>query len=313
MAELIKKADPMSEPLVTAVILNTNRREDTLACLESLHRQSYPNLSIIVLDNASTDGSNEAVRAQYPRVQIIKLEQNLGYAGNNNVGIETAVQQGAQWVFVLNEDVILAEDAVSHLVSQAMEDPQVGMVGPMVYHYEHPEVIQSAGGVLTSNWLSQHAGQNEPDQGQYAQTRYVDWLSGCAILVRREAVEQSGMLDVRFFYYWEETEWCVRVRKDGWKILFVPGSKIWHKGVQVDYKPGPNVTYYWTRNWLLLLAKHHAPLRAWVYAFFWTTRNLLSWTLQPKWRSMREHRSAMWQGAMDFFRKRWGMRSVSNR
>jgi GT2 family glycosyltransferase len=303
----------MSDPLVIAVILNTNRREDTLACLESLHRQDYPRLEIIVLDNACSDGSNEAIRAQYPRVQIISLEDNLGYAGNNNTGIQAAVSQGADWVYILNEDIVLAEDSVRRLVEAAESDPRVGMAGPMVYHHEHPEVIQSAGGELTRFWLSRHSGQNQPDQGQYSSTRPVDWVSGCAILARRDVIEQCGPLDARFFYYWEETEWCVRARRAGWTVLFVPEAKIWHKGVQVDYQPSPNVTYYWTRNWFLLMAKHHAPFYAWGYAYFTTLRSLLAWTVKPKWRAMGAHRGAMWQGAMDFFHKRYGMRTLGSR
>jgi GT2 family glycosyltransferase len=299
-----------TDPLVITVILNTNRREDTLACLASLHKQDYPNLKTIVLDNACTDGSNEAIRAAYPQVEILSLGQNLGYAGNNNAGIRAAMQQGAEWVFVINEDIVLAADAIRCLVDQAQPDPSIGIAGPMVYHFDQPQVIQSAGGLMDGSWQAWHRGQNEPDQGQFSQPGLVAWISGCAILVRRPVIEKLGMLDERFFYYWEETEWCVRTRKDGWKIQFVPQAKIWHKGVQVDYRPGPNVTYYATRNRLLLLSKHHAPLPAWAVALGQITRTLLSWSLRPQWRSMRAHRDAMWQGARDFFRKRWGMRTV---
>ena len=300
----------MAEPLVIAVILNTNHREDTLACLGSLQRQDYGNLRVIVLDNASTDGSVEAIQCQYPAVQIIGLTQNLGYAGNNNTGIQAAVAQGADWVYVMNEDIVLAEDSIRQLVCQSQMDPRVGMAGPLVYHFTQPTVVQSAGGWMSRTWQSFHYGQNEPDQGQFTQPRPVDWISGCAILVRREVIEQAGMLDERFFYYWEETEWCVRAARHGWKLLFVPQSKIWHKGVQVDYAPSPNVTYYWTRNWFLLLAKHRAPLTAWLYACLTIGRNLLVWTLKPKWRSKRGHRDAMWQGTLDFLQSRWGMRPV---
>ena len=129
-------------------------------------------------------------------------------------------------------------------------------------------------------------------------------------MVRRAVIEQLGALDERFFYYWEETEWCVRASKNGWTILHVPQAKLWHKGVQRDYRPGPSVTYYSTRNHFLLLAKHNAPLRGWLVAWSDTLRTLISWTVKPRWRSMRAHRDAMWQGTRDFLRCRWGMRSV---
>ncbi len=298
----------MRQPLVVTVILNTNRREDTLACLESLRRVSYSNHRVIVLDNASTDGSVEVIRSSYPAARVIPLEQNLGYAGNNNVGIRLALEQGAGWVFVLNEDTVVDSACISHLVEVGESDPATGIVGPLVYHYDEPDIIQSAGGILDGRWNSIHTGQNEKDCGQFSRPRKVDWISGCAILVRREVIEQVGGLDERFFYYWEETEWCVRARRKGWQIFHVPAAKIWHKGVQRNYQPSPNVTYYATRNRFLLLSKHQAPLRVWAGSILQTARTLASWTVKPKYRFLRDHREAMMQGTMDFLRHRWGAR-----
>ena len=119
----------MSQPHVVTVILNTNRREDTLACLASLHRGDYPKHTIIVLDNASTDGSVEAVRQSFPAVEILSLAENRGYAGNNNVGIEAALARGADWVFVLNEDTLLATDCLTQLVAIGESDARIGIVG----------------------------------------------------------------------------------------------------------------------------------------------------------------------------------------
>ena len=141
----------------------------------------------------------------------------------------------------------------------------------------------------------------------------MDWVSGCALLIRREVIEQVGMLDASFFYYWEETEWCLRAREHGWKIVHVPQAKIWHKGVQRDYRPSPSVTYYRNRNKFLMMSKHHAPLRVWIYTWFDTIKTLLSWSLRPRWRDMRSHRDAMWQGVVDFMNHRWGMRPQSTK
>ena len=296
--------------MVVTIILNTNRRDDTLECLNSLHQSSYPSNKIIVLDNHSTDGSVGAIQAGFPDVQVVNLSANLGYAGNNNVGIEEALSNGADWIFVLNEDTILDPACISRLVEAGERDLQTGVVGPMVYHHDEPDVIQSAGGMLGPNWISIHLAKNEKDVGQFNQPHGVDWISGCAIMVRRAAIERVGMIDARFFYYWEETEWCIRIGRAGWKILHVPDAKIWHKGVQRNYRPKPSVTYYSTRNHLLLLAKHNAPLRVWVFAWIQMVRTLTSWTVKPKWRSMHEHRNAMWRGIQDFLHRRWGQMSV---
>jgi len=293
-------------PLVACVILNTNRREDTLECLRSLKAGTYANARTIVLDCQSTDGSVEAIRSAFPDVRILELERNLGYAGNNNVGIRAALDEGARWVFVLNEDTVVSPDCLARLMETGMSDPRIGIVGPVVYHHDEPDVIQSAGGGLTRMWEGFHLGQNERDEGQIRDVRPVQWISGCAILVRREVIDSAGTLDERFFIYWEETEWCVRAAKAGWLIVRVPGAKVWHKGVQRHYRPRPSVTYYSTRNRLLLLKKHSAPAAARVIAWAQILRTLASWSVRPKWRHMRPHRDAMWRGAVDFLRSRWG-------
>lgn len=295
-----------SHPLVISVILNTNRREDTLQCLASLHRGSYPNHGIIVLDNHSSDGSVEAIRKFHPDVQIIELNDNLGYTGNNNVGIRAALEQGADWVFVLNEDIILDPDCLKKLVEVGESDPRIGILGPLVYHHDEPTVIQSAGGMLGRYWQSIHLGKNELDQGQFGIPHPVEWISGCAILVRRQAIKQAGMLDEDFFIYWEETEWCIRIAREGWKIFHVPQARIWHKGVQRNYDPKPSFTYYGTRNHLFTLAKHKAPFRAWFYTGFQLIRTITSWTIKPRWHFKREHRDAIWRGIMDFLHHHTG-------
>lgn len=303
----------VDQPLVVTVILNTNRCDDTLETIASLERGRYSNQKIIVLDNASTDGSIQAIRARHAQVHLIELEENLGYAGNNNVGIQKALDIGADWVFVLNEDTLMDADCLPQLIAVGEVDPRIGILGPMVYHHNEPDIIQSAGGVIDRDWQALHRGQNQPDQGQYQIPQEVDWVSGCAILVRRAVIEQVGMIDPRFFYYYEETEWCVRARKAGWKAVHVPAAKLWHKGVQRNYKPGPNVTYYETRNRFLLFSKHGAPALAWIKIWKFIIGTLISWTFKPRWRDMREHRDAMWQGTMDFLNQRWGMRRISNK
>lgn len=296
----------MLQPLVFIVILNTNRRDDTLACLDSLSKSIYQNLRILVLDNKSTDGSVEAIQSAFPNVQIINLSQNLGYAGNNNIGIEEAIKRGADWILVLNEDTILDPCCMEELIKVGESDPKIGILGPMVYHYDEPAVIQSAGGLLGKYWQSQHLGQNEADRGQFKDPHQVEWISGCAILVRKSAIEQAGMLDANFFIYWEETEWCIRISRSGWKIVQVPAAKIWHKGVQRNYQPKPSFTYYGTRNHLLTLMKHNAPLAVRLFAWLQIIRTLISWTIKPKWRDKRKHRNAMWKGVVDFLHRRWG-------
>jgi len=296
----------ITQPLVYIVILNNNHRDDTLACLRSLSQNTYTNITLVVLDNNSSDDSVEAIRSTYPDSQIIILTENLGYAGNNNIGMEEAVKQGADWILVLNEDTIVDQGCIMNLVSVGESDPKIGIIGPMVYHHDEPGVIQSAGGMLGKYWQSQHLGKNEKDTGQFESSHAVEWVSGCAIMIRREVIEQIGMFDTEYFLYWEETEFCIRAREGGWKIVNAPKAKLWHKGVRRDYQPSPYVTYYLTRNHLLTLKKHNAPV--WVKFYTWLQywRTLISWSVRPKWQYMYEHRNAMWRGMVDFFWRRWG-------
>jgi len=293
-------------PFIVVIILNTNRRYDTLECLKSVTSNNYPSYRVIVLDNASTDGSVEAIQNEFSNVQIVKLEKNLGYTGNNNVGFQKALEQGADWVLVLNEDTTMAPDCIDLLVKAGERDEKIGIVGPMVYHYDEPEVIQSAGAEMDRLWKSRHRGMNEDDQGQFSQSREVDWVSGCALLIRRKVLEHLGRFDERFFYYNEEVDLCFRARRSGWKVLFDPEAKLWHKGVQRKYSPSPSVTYYDTRNYLLFLEKNDAPIRVKFFTWVDYLKRLVSWSIRPRWRSKRLHRDAMWHGMVDYINRRWG-------
>jgi GT2 family glycosyltransferase len=300
----------MTPARVAVVILNTNKRVDTLACLDSLAASTWPALDLIVLDNQSSDGSVEAIRAAHPSVTVVPLTSNRGYAGNNNVGIDLAMARGADWVFVLNEDTIVDPRCIEQLVRYGEQQPQAGVLGPLVLHHDEPTVIQSAGGWFDARWQAGHLGQNEEDRGQFAGPRAVDWISGCGILVRREVIAAVGAIDERFFYYWEETEWCLRARRAGWTIALVPAARLWHKGVTRHYQPSPNVSYYHTRNHLLLMRTHGAPASRLALEVFGTVRTLVSWSVRPKWRHLRDHRRAVMEGLRDFVRQRWGQRGV---
>lgn len=298
------------DPLVYTIIISNNRRDDLLACLLSLQEAGCADQRVCVLDNGSTDGSVEAIRALFPDVEVMALPRNLGYAGNNNVGIAHALQKGADWVFLLNDDTVLAPGCLSALLELGEKDVGIGAVGPLVLHYEDRDVIQSAGGMMDVFLRPTHLAANQPALCAPTEAGPVDWISGCALLVRAAAIREAGMMDERYFLYWEETEWCLRIRSAGWRIVMEPQARLWHKGVQIDYRPAPWVAYYFTRNRLLTLAKHRAPLGAWLVAYTEILRTLASYTVRRQWRPQRAHRDAMWAGFVDFHRGRFGARQA---
>ena len=299
--------EAVTAPRVTVLILNRDRREDTLACLESLLPNPYPSLDVVLLDNASSDGSAAAVRAAHAGdVTVIETGGNLGYAGGNNVGIRYALEHGADFILLLNEDTIVDPTFIVRLVEAAGAEPRAGFLGPLVYHHNEPGLIQSAGGVITADWRIYHRAQNEPDRGQYREPYEADWVTGCAILMRASAVRRVGMLDPAFFIYSEEVDWCVRARRAGFRGLVVPAARIWHKGVRRDYAPSPRITYLSSRNHLRLLVKHGAGGTVVARAMAQNLRTLASWSVRPRWRHKRAHRNALARAMFDFCRGAFG-------
>ena len=317
-------------PGVTIVVLNWNGLTDTLACLESLSHLDYPSYEVVVVDNGSSDGSAAQIRSRFPRegslVTLIENDANMGFTGGNNIGLRRALDGGggavldestanrlldepAAYALLLNNDTEVAPDFLRLLVEAAEADLSVGAVGPTIYYYDQPRVIWATSGEIEQRrGRTRMAGLDERDDGQFGQeVRDVDFVTGCAMLVRREVMEDVGLLDERFFAYYEEAEWCVRMRKAGWRIVHVPRAHMWHKISPSARADSPLVHYYMTRNRLLFLKTSGAGWRAWLHTLLAEyLRTLLSWTLRLKWRDKRLHRQVMLQAIIDALRGRWG-------
>jgi GT2 family glycosyltransferase len=293
---------------VAIIVLNWNGLKDTLACLASLKRLDYSAYEVVVIDNGSTDNSVEMIRVTHPWVTLIETGENLGYVGGNNRGLEYARQTGADYGLLLNNDTEVSPNFLNLLVEAAEQDPTVGIVGPTIYYFDEPEVIWSAGGAI--DWQQGDTamiGLNQVDRGQFGQLpRPVQFVTGCALLIKMRIVGQVGLLDDRFFAYYEETEWCVRVSRAGFQILHVPQAKIWHKISLVAREASPQVHYYMIRNRLLFLKLSQAGLVSRVSILFHYGRILLSWSLKPKWRHKAPQRQAMVRAILDYGRGRFG-------
>lgn len=305
----------MSElPHVFVVILNWNGLADTLECLESLACLDYPSYEALVVDNGSTDGSVPVIRECFPTVTVLENDENLGYTGGNNVGLRHALAHESSYALLLNNDTVLAPDFLRLLVEAVESNPDAGIAGPMVYYYDRSDLIWSAGGAIDwrrgETWM---VGLGTPDAGQFGIVpREVDFVTGCALLVKRAVVEQVGLLDERFFAYYEEGEWCVRARRAGFKIVHVPQAKIWHK-IPLDARSrSPLVHYYMTRNRLLFLKATGVGPRVWVHVLLGEyLRTLVSWSVKAQWRHKRPLRMAMLRAIADAGRGRWGKQPIA--
>lgn len=220
----------MPEPLVWAVVVNWNGRDFVGPCLRTLLASSYGNLRVVVVDNASSDGSADMVKNVFPAVRVVRNRENRGYAAAANDGIKLAMSEGAEYVLVLNNDIEIDEGAVGAMVRAAMERPRAAFVGPLIYYADRPEVIWSAGGRV-SYWTGdiRHIGIREEDRGQYGEVTEVDYLTGCALLASARAVSEVGFMDESYFMYNEDTDWCARARERGYSVLLAPRAKLWHK------------------------------------------------------------------------------------
>lgn len=305
-----------SYPKVAIIILNWNGLADTLACLASLQKLDYPDCRLVVVDNGSTDGSAAAIRAAYPHLTLVETGDNLGFVGGNNIGLEYAREMSAGYALLLNNDTEVAPDFLRRLVEAAEANPAAGMAGPTIYYFDRPDVIWSAGGAINRRrGCTRMVGLDELDGGQFGLLpRPVDFVTGCALLVKMTVVERVGPLDPRFFAYYEEAEWCVRAARAGFTILHVPRARVWHKISPVAREASPQVHYYMTRNRLLFLRLAQMGLPPWLYTLFFDYgRTLLSWTLKPGWQHKSAQRRAMWQALMDFGRGRFGRVTVTRR
>lgn len=293
-------------PPVMIVVLNWNRLADTVACLESLSCLDYPARQIVVVDNGSDDGSVEAIRERFPAVALIENEENLGYAAGNNKGVAYALQAGVNFILILNNDTLVDPEMLAHLIAVAEANPQVGAVGPKIYYHAQPGRIWFAGGAI--NWqgmFTANVGMDEEDRGQFEEVKPVDFLPGCALLIKRAAWEDIGPFDSRFFMYWEETDWCARARQAGYDLLFVPQARMWHKVSPVDQSESPRILYYMTRNRFLFLHKN-LPFPRKVIVLIRCSWGVFRTVIGFLRRGKREQAKAVVRGGADFLRGRFG-------
>lgn len=237
-------------PRVYCVILHGSQipsgRELLMDTLESVMRMTYPDFTVVVVDNGSLDGSREIVRTAFPRVTLIENGRNLGFGGGNNVGIEFALKQGAAWVFLLNDDVKVEPGLLSELMGVALSDARIGMLSPKIYYYSQPTKFWYAGG--TVNYFTgvvSHRGLRQEDRGQYGLVEDTEYITGCAMLMRRELLEKVGMFDPEYFpIYSEDADLSVRSQRAGWRLVYVGQAKMWHK---VSASSGGGMTAFKTQ------------------------------------------------------------------
>jgi GT2 family glycosyltransferase len=291
---------------VGIVVLNWKQIDDTLACLSSLQHLDYPAYTVVVVDNGSADGSPALIRENFCDVALIENSRNLGFAAGNNIGIRQLLNSGVEYVLLLNNDTEVAADLVRRLVDEAEADERIGILGPKIYYHGSANVIWSAGGTLSALGEPGHLRVDEIDDGSFESTQDVDYVTGCAILVKRSLIERIGLLDERFFIYFEEAEWCARARRAGFRVVYVPQARMWHKIAMNERQHSRRYTYLMSRNRLLYLRCSGAGWWVSLRAIFALMRTAAGWSMRPRYHEMRGLSTAILHGIADFLVGRFG-------
>jgi GT2 family glycosyltransferase len=221
----------MNFPRVAVILLNWNGYIDTIDCIESLKKVMYPNFEIIVVDNASSGDDVKILTGKYgDYIHVIANDRNWGFPEGCNIGMRCAVEKGADYIMLLNNDVVVDSRFMSTLVETAESDKSIGMVASKIYYYYFPNRIQYIGGKI--NWLLGINGtyiNDQEDHGQYEKPIEQDYVPATSCIVSREVIDKVGYLDPVYFFAIEEFDYCTRIKRAGFRVILQPASKIWHK------------------------------------------------------------------------------------
>lgn len=310
MVPVAPEAGPQIMTKISVVIVNWNGYADTAVCLASLEKldKRGAGVDVVVVDNGSTNDSVARLSKAFPSVTILRLDENLGFTGGNNVGIQYALKRGADYVWLLNNDTVVDSKALS--LMDAFKDDGVGIAGSKIYfspgHEYHADrykkneqgrVFWFAGGLVDwANVYASHRGVDEVDAGQYDTPEDTMFVTGCSMMLRRSVLEKIGLLDDKFYLYLEDLDICLRAKTAGYRLLYYPKSVVWHVNAGSSGGAGsPIHDYYITRNRLLIGMR---------YAAFRTKLALLREAVQFLLRGNAEKKQAV----RDFVSGRWGKR-----
>jgi GT2 family glycosyltransferase len=265
MSELDHQTSSSSTiPLVSIITVNYNGLEDTRQLLDSLiqviHSVSY---EIIIVDNGSRVDEAAQLQAEFPSVIAIRSDKNLGFAGGNNLGIQVA---NGRYLFFINNDTFIREDHLDSLLEQFQTDASVAGISPKILFSEPPHRIQFAGYTdLTKITLRNRiVGINELDDGRWDNPAQTPFLHGCAMILKRSAIDAVGFMPEIYFLYYEELDWCKSFTRSGYRLLYVPTVVVYHKGSKSTGQDSPLKTYYMTRNRMLFAQRNTSGVQKYI-------------------------------------------------
>lgn len=247
--------DSLKNPLISVVTVNYNHSSDTIEFLESIYKSSYKNFEIIVVDNGSEPGDAELIKEKFNDITLYRLEKNIGFAPANNIGIRNS---NGDYILSINNDMVVEEDFIEPLLKVLQENSEIGVVCPKIKFYDEPRNIQSAGytEINPITVRNKSIGFNEADTGQYDKDNITAFAHGGATMFAKELLNDIGQMSEIFFLYYEDLDWCRRVRYAGYKICYVHNSTVYHKDSVTTGVNSPYKTYYINRGRLIYMRRH---------------------------------------------------------
>lgn len=285
----------MGQPKISFLTVNYKQNEVTMALVRSLEQITYPNWECIVVDNASESVALMHQLEGHPRFKGLRSEENLGFAGGNNLGLDLCE---GDYIFLINNDTEVPPDFLEPLVEFAEAQHKLGALSPKIRYFDAPDTIQFAGCTEMNKITIRNSGigDGEKDQGQYDRAYPVPFCHGAALMVRKEVIEQVGQMRDDYFLYYEELDWCERIRQAGFQNWYFGNSYILHKESVSTGRNSPLKVYYLTRNRLLFARRNYDLGTRFInylyYTFVALPKNLLSFSLKGEF----EQAQSFWRG-----------------
>ena len=289
------------QPDISIITINYNGLKETCQLIESL--QQYPqdcSYELIVVDNGSIQNEALLLQKKYPEVHVIRNEQNVGFSGGNNLGIQTAKGKG---IFLLNNDTLVTANDLKYLYERLYSSPVIGAVSPKIKFAFPPQHIQFAGFTPLSKYTLRNRtiGYNETDEGQFDIPQETSYLHGAAMMVKREVVEQVGRMPEIYFLYYEEMDWCTQMTNAGYELWYEPRCTVFHKESQSTGQFSKLRTFYMTRNRLLYTRRNRKGAQRLLSILYQSTiaagKNSLQFAVKGRFDLF----AAVWKGVVRSF------------
>lgn len=272
-----------NQPFISIITINYNQAQVTCDLLKSLRGITYSPIEIIVVDNASPTDDPSIIKEQYPEIIFIQSGENLGFAGGNNLGIKASK---GKYLLFINNDVEVEPSFLEPLVQCLEMNPKMGIVSPKIHYYYHEKMIQYAGCSPINPYTTRgnFRGQKEQDTGQYNEQMITNYAHGAAMLVKKEAIQKAGLMPEIYFLYYEELDWCNRIKEAGYQICYEPTSLVFHKESISVGKQSVLKVYYMTRNRLIYIRRNVTGFTYFIsllyFAFITFPKNVLTYLLK---------------------------------